>query len=384
MRKFFFSEKIFDGEKLIKNNRKVLIFNNKILEAWVNQEEVLPQEIYHTPHILMPGLVNTHVHLELSHLRNLISTHSGIPGFAVEVMQKRDSGSSDEIIQHATQACKEMEEAGTVLCGDISNRNITRSVKQNSQISFHTFVEITGVQPERTENRFQAGLEIYHEFKHSGLSVSLTAHAPYSVHPELFMKIMKFNQENGLPSCIHYLESSAEVKWMKGSGEEINNIYQNLRIPLPSQDDWVSFYHPKHFFSLIKENTFCVHATWLHSLITDLPENFRVCFCPRSNLYIENRLPDAELVRKCRKHFSLGTDSLASNADLNVWNEMNLMYKNYPFLTQEELLASVTRNGAMLLGKSDKFGMLKPGYTPGLIEISWEENEPATFLKKLV
>jgi imidazolonepropionase-like amidohydrolase len=60
------------------------------------------------------------------------------------------------------------------------------------------------------------------------------------------------------------------------------------------------------------------------------------------------------------------------------------MFKNYPFLTQEELLASVTRNGAMLLGKSDKFGMLKPGYTPGLIEISWKENEPPTFLKKLV
>jgi aminodeoxyfutalosine deaminase len=107
--------------------------------------------------------------------------------------------------------------------------------------------------------------------------------------------------------------------------------------------------------------------------------NITWCFCPRANLYIENALPDFK--RFAGKPVVIGTDSLASNDDLDILGDANLLLQSGSF-TGEEVLAALTSNGAAALGLQEEFGTLRAGTKPGLNLLHVNDHE-IHFIKKL-
>jgi cytosine/adenosine deaminase-related metal-dependent hydrolase len=109
-----------------------------------------------------------------------------------------------------------------------------------------------------------------------------------------------------------------------------------------------------------------------------------VVACPRSNLHIETRLPPLLAMRTAGLHPALGTDSLASNASLDVLAEARALADRFSTVPAAELLRMATWEGARALGRAD-IGRIARGARPGLFAIDGDVgSDPAAFVLKHV
>ena len=327
--------------------------------------------------ILIPGFVNTHCHLELSHLKGKIEEQTGIGGFIGKINQFRNQ-ETENVEKAIGVADRKMWAAGTAAVGDISNSILTIETKKKSKIFYHTFIESFGFHPSRAERSFDYAQFVQIQFKQKELSNSIVPHSPYSVSTQLFEKI----QENAIFEnsilTIHNQESESESDfYTNGTGAIANHLTENLGIDI---SHWVPT-GKSSLTSILKhlpvENPLLlVHNTYtgkedLNELkkIRSLENTFFV-LCPNSNLYIENQLPKVLMFRNEDLKICIGTDSLASNHELSVLSELITLQMNFPDLTLDELFAWATLNGAKALQIDDRFGSFEPGKKPGINLIS--------------
>lgn len=317
--------------------------------------------------VLVPGLVNTHCHLELSHLAGKIPEHTGLPGFVQRVMQQRQA-SEMEIEEAMELADQQMYGNGIVATGDISNQIYSKGVKLKSKIYYHTFVEAMGFNPERAAELIQKAIETRDGFL--PLRATIVPHAPYSVSAELFEEIKKTSGTGEESVSIHNQETLDENLFFESKQGHFLKLYEFLGLD-------IGFFEAKGKTSLQsylpflsgEARTLLVHNTFTskQDVVFAQEQHQRLywCLCPGANLYIENRLPDVALLRDAGVTITLGTDSLASNHQLNILAEMKVLQelKEIPF---EELLQWATLNGAAFLGVEAQFGSFEKGKKPGV------------------
>ena len=322
--------------------------------------------------ILVPGFVNAHCHLELSHLRGCIEPHGGLPGFISSVGKIRRAD-VDTIAAAAKSADEEMTRNGIVAVGDISNSADTLNVKCNSRIRYHTFVELFGLDGHRSKEIFASSMHLKQEYDNAGLPASVVPHAIYSVSRELW-EILYQSYQSSPPDIVsmHHQESSEETGiYLEGKGELANVFRKN---GILTGEHILSRDVLPQMMRCLREASRCllVHNTF--STIGDLskyqshPERFYFVLCPASNLFIQNRLPNLLLFssqKRCH-NICLGTDSRASNAKLSILEEMKIIHQHAPDLPLEMLLQWATLNGARALGFDHRQGSLEKGKTPGV------------------
>lgn len=318
--------------------------------------------------IIVPGFVNAHCHLELSHLRNQIESGLGLTKFLKRVVS-RPAVTEATILEAMELADKEMEENGIVAVGDISNTLASKPVKQKSNLYYHTFVEVLCFEPDKAKEVFKNGIELCEQFM--PLSSSITPHAPYSVCKELFRFIKIFCDNGHNLLSIHNQESDEENKFYRYKRGAFVEFYQSLNknidffkaqarnslraiVPLLPQTDHILMVH--NTYTSYKDTNFMDRygrqVTW--------------CFCPNANLYIEDRLPNIPIFRDGGKKIVLGTDSLASNKQLSILEEIKTIQAQNKEIPLTELFRWGTLNGAEYFGISDRFGSIEPGKRPGL------------------
>ena len=327
--------------------------------------------------ILVPGFVNTHCHLELSHLKSKVEEKTGIGGFVGEIntLRNEDLGSIEKAIEFAD---RKMWAAGIAAVGDISNSILTINTKLKSKIFYHTFVESFGFHPSRAEKAFSYAEFVCSEFQENNLAASISPHSPYSVSKPLFEKIKENAQAKKSILTIHNQESKAEAQFFEdGSGAISNHIQNNLGIDIShwkptgkSSITSILKFLPNKNQLILVHNTFTEKAD-LEVLRINRPlENIWFALCPNSNLYIENQLPPISLFQKESLNICLGTDSLASNHQLSILAEMIILQQNFPEIELSELILWATINGAKSLGIEQDFGSFEPGKKPGVNLIS--------------
>jgi len=326
--------------------------------------------------ILIPGLINTHCHLELSHLEGKIPVHTGLPGFVQKVISQRAS-QEEEIISSMQQADAAMYNNGIVAVGDISNTVISREVKLNSKLYYHTFVEAMGFNPEKAKDIIEKAGLVKKSFE--PLKATIVPHAPYSVSAELFAEI---NTVSGLKDeviSIHNQETADENAFFETKTGHFLKLYEFLGLD-------ISFFKAMDKTSIqtylpllsAQPNTLLVHNTFTSAsdleFASSSHKNIFWCLCPNANLYIEDRLPDVQLLRDARVKITLGTDSLASNHQLSILSEMQVLQDNkaVPFT---DLLQWATLNGAEFLGIAASYGSLEVGKKPGINLITLMDDE---------
>jgi len=328
---------------------------------------------------LVPGLINTHCHLELSHMAGKIAEHSGLPGFVQQVMQHRHA-SAQEIEQAMLQADEYMYTNGIVATGDISNQLASREVKLNSKIYYHTFVEAMGFNPERASEIIENAVAVKNGF--APLKATIVPHAPYSVSSALFAEINSISGKEGESVSIHNQETMEENEFFMRREGHFLKLYEFLGLD-------ISFFEAQGKSSLQSylpmmsglSKTLLVHNTFTnHEDIEFAKKNHQYlywCLCPNANLYIENRLPDVQLLKDAGLTITLGTDSLASNHQLSILEEMKTLQLRTG-ISFEELLRWATINGAAFLGIEDRFGSFEPGRKPGVNLIEAVNNQKLT------
>ncbi len=424
----FTADDLFNGHRLL-GSGQVLITTPEGRVVDIQPLAGAGEDIQVLKGILTPGFINAHCHLELSHLQGLIPEKTGLVDFVLQLMRGR--GSDSERIQSAIAAAEAaMYQAGIVAVGDICNTADTLPQKQLLKLRYHNFIEASGFVPAGAAARFSNMLQLYRQFKTVLPASSLVPHAPYSVCQPLLAMI---NELGCSVTTFHNQEVPAENEFFQYGTGDLLRLYDELNIDL-------SFYQPpgtrslpaflpglNRFESLILVHNVSTNNADLASLegivnhqspIVNEGDSFNIqhstfnipgssrhrptvnhqpstinrqlislCLCPNANRYISGLLPDVPMLQQSGLNIVLGTDSLASNHQLSILEEMKTLQRHFPALGVDQLLQWATLNGALALQMDQELGSFEPGKAPGVVLISGMEGErfsDASVVKRLL
>lgn len=332
--------------------------------------------VVHYPGILCPGFVNAHCHLELSHMKGALAEGTGLIPFLESVVRQRNQYDDAEKQAAQAAALAQMQENGIVALGDIANTSDTLALRATSTMHFFTFVESIGFNPERAEAQYESAsglLQLFAQQKteqKKHLKQSIVPHAPYSVSDALFDRIAQAKKT----LSIHNQESDEEDKLFRNKSGAFPSFLANMGIPTKhfnaSGRSSVQTY-TRHFDR--QQNILFVHNTYSSAEdIRFVQEHFDHaywCLCPNANLYIEQKVPDVLALQQAGARICLGTDSLASNHQLCIYQEIKTLMRHFPELTLEELICWGCYNGARALQMDDLLGSIAVGKQPGIVWI---------------
>ena len=323
-------------------------------------------EYYHG--IIVPGFINAHCHLELSHLQGKIPKGTGLIPFLKAVISQR-TAEENEVLTAMKTNDQRMFDNGIAAVGDISNNRLSKSIKQHSKIYYHTFVELLGFDPAKAEIVFNKALELKSGF--APLPASLVPHAPYSVSERLFSLLREYSESHENLCSMHNQESRAETVFFENKSGDFLDFYKMLGLNL-------HFFEARFQSSIqsilplfsAKQKTLLVHNTYTSledlAAVSASGNDIYWCFCPNANRYIEGRLPDIDQFLTDDYKITVGTDSLASNDKLCILSELKVIKAYFPKLPFAQTIQWATRNGAEFLGIDKRFGSIEKGKTPGL------------------
>ena len=331
--------------------------------------------------IIIPGFVNCHCHLELSHIKGVIPQGTGLPGFIRQIRSSREAG-SEIIPSSASYADEEMYRGGVVLCADICNTRTTFDVKKSSRIRYINLIEVFGIDPEKAGRRLEDMTYLAQISRDYGLETWMVPHSVYSLSATLFRLLGNETAFNRVTS-IHFLETDTEKEFLKDHRGPILSSYWESGLAtgeIETVNDHVS--------AVLDEITPSGNLILVHNTFADRETIKAVkirgmlywCLCPNSNIYIQNSLPPLDLLVEEECEIVIGTDSLASNKGLSILEELKTLQKAYPSIALEDLIFWATLNGAEALGEEEHFGTIGPGKKPGLLLL---ENADLTHLKLL-
>jgi len=323
--------------------------------------------------VLVPGFVNAHCHLELSHLKNKVEEKTGIGGFIGQINRLRKA-SEDEMLKAAKLADRKMWAAGISAVGDISNTILSIPVKLKSAIHYYTFVETFGFHPSRAERAFELATSVKKSLDKANLPGSIVPHSPYSVSKPLFRRIEKEAKNTSGILSIHNQESKGETQfYLDGTGPIAEHLQNNLGLdiahwtpPGKSSLESILEYLPTENQLLLVHNTFTGENDLEGLNKKRSIENTFMVLCSNSNLYIEDAFPPVQLFSKYRMNICLGTDSLASNHGLSILQEMITLQKHFAEITLQQLVEWACVNGAKALGFDHQIGSFDTGKKPGV------------------
>lgn len=379
----FRADQIFNGYELLEGNQ-VLITDVQGVVLQIVPVEDAGEDVQTFSGILSPGLINAHCHLELSHLKDVIPPHTGLIAFLCDVVTKR--GFDPLFIQERiASAEKEMYNNGIVAVGDIGNTADTALVKSKSAIWWQNFVEVLSFTDAKASENLQHYQLVLDQMQHIATSTlnsprqrsSLVPHAPYSISPSTFEAINNRTAQQII--SIHNQEHPAEDElYQTGGGGflQLFSIFGLNASPFPvTGKSSIRSYLP--YFN--KEQTiFLIHNTYMSEqdvmFALDYAETHHLklvwCLCPNANLYIENKLPPAELFIKYNCPLVLGTDSYSSNWQLSIVKEVQALHLHFPNIPLEYLLRMATSNGAKALNWEEQLGSFSKGKKPGVVLLS--------------
>jgi cytosine/adenosine deaminase-related metal-dependent hydrolase len=343
--------------------------DGRILNIYDTQgklDEIHSVEFYNG--IIIPGFVNCHCHLELSHMKKMIPEGEGLGNFIMRIRSARVL-SKPGILKSAQRADAEMYKNGISLCADICNTTETFNIKKKSRVRYINLVEVFGIDPSRAARRMDEALDVCAKAVEMELPYSLVPHSAYSVSPTLFRLIRNVTGENRVTS-MHFMETQGEKELLENQSGSLRESYEKSGL-MPSSPEFA----PDHASAVLKMVTSSGNLMLVHNTFTDeatiekVNERGKVfwCICPNSNLYIERTLPPVSLLMKKGCDITIGTDSLASNKELDILGEMVTLQENFSELTVEELVRWATINGARALAEDNRFGKIEKDKKPGLL-----------------
>lgn len=383
---FLTAKRIHNGYNWLPTGSVIEVSNDGVIIS-VGEEHAHKATFYDG--FLCPGFVNTHCHLELSHMRGVVPEHTGLIPFLKTIPTHRNDHTPEQKRLARLNAYEELAGNGVVAVGDIANTTDTLDVRAMGKLHVHTFVEAIGFNEARAEAAMGYARQTLETFATQPIGISwlrqsITPHAPYSVSQRLFNSIGECN-ESGVLS-IHNQESAEENRYFERKEGAVADLLHGLGIDdtsfVPSgKTSLTTYLHwlPQRLQYLFVHNTFTTAAEV--AMAQQYCASAYWCLCPNANMYIENRLPDLDMLMQNTSNICIGTDSLASNKQLNILDELNTIKLQYPGIDWEILIKWATSGGAAALQMDELLGAIMPGKRPGIVQIT---NNKATGLPNII
>ncbi len=327
--------------------------------------------------VVLPGLVNAHTHLELSWLRGRVPPAADFLSWVGELLRLRTRlESSDDVsaIDALHAAVAELRATGTVAVGDISNALVSPPVLRDMAMPAVVFHELLGFGVTDGAATLAEARARRIGMESAGVRVVVAAHAPFSVSPELFRAIRDEVQASADPiTSVHVGESPEEVQLLRdGSGpwrtrlDELGAWRDGWTPPGCGPGDYLCD------LGLLGRGTLAVHGVQLtdRELARMAATGATLVTCPRSNAWVGVGPPPVERFVASGIRVAIGTDSLASAPDLNLFAELAAIRAAAPGLPARRILHAATQAGAEALGLDDVLGSLRAGRRAELVAVS--------------
>lgn len=336
-----------------------IVYENKIIdigdlesikEKYPNIEIVKLKE----NSVIMPGLINSHVHLEFSSNTTTLK-YGNFISWLNSVISSRD-----ELIEKAntkliSQKLSRMKKTGTTTIGAISSYSFDLEACKKSPINTVFFTEVIGSKADMADTLFadfKARLNSAILEKNENFIPAVAIHSPYSVHPFLIRESLKLAIESNLAVSSHFLESPEEFEWLHKDEGGFLDFFKNFL----GQEKSVT--RPMEFlnqFKNIKNLSFthCVEAS--NNDLQKIKElGATINHCVTSNRFLNNTKLDLNRLEEYAIPFSIGTDGLSSNNSLSMFDELRnllMMHSNKNIVNfSKDLLKAATINGSDALG----------------------------------
>ena len=327
---------------------------------------------------LIPGLVNTHSHLELSDCRSPLTPLLPFTTWIGRLLQHRRErpplSEGTDLRTPWQQGAAEMLATGTTVVGDIVDAAWHPAALPGEGLLTIAFRELLTLSPGRIPELVSAA-EAHLAASKVDVGVpaasgvewrpGLSPHAPYSVHPQLLRKLVDLACQWHVPVAMHVAETRAELQLLAGQGGEFKEFLQRMGVwnPEPFRGDWQI---PDILRELARVSRgLVVHGNFLQEeaqrLLAKSPQ-LSVVYCPRTHAQFGHPPhPWRDLLNQ-GINVALGTDSRASNPDLSLWEELRFLRQTFPEVPGELLLDLGTRRGARALGLETMLGEISPGW----------------------
>lgn len=324
---------------------------------------------------LVPGFVNAHCHVELSHLHGKFVKGTGMAGFIDQINALRDWAGREAKAELVQSWMDKMWNDGVTAMADISNDDSSFEVKKTHRMYTRTFLEVFGSEPEMCEGVMADVRSLNQVADSLGIDAAPTPHSCYTMSPALLSQSAAAGLDRGFVSY-HSQESHEEEELLRyGSGAMYENRKRSgMSTPPVTGESSLKYFIDR--LAAVKEPPYREHILLVHNVCLSqedidaakkVMENVFWAICPLSNIFIHNALPPVPLMRENNLSIMIGTDSLSSNDDLDMVREMSCLHENFPEVSMQELLVWACLNGARFLKKDGEFGSLTPGKRPGIV-----------------
>ncbi len=322
--------------------------------------------------VVLPGLVNAHTHLELSYLAGVVAPADDFVAWvrALLAARRANPATVTTVAEAAGRAIAAMEASGTAAVGDIGNTDAAVQALAASSLSGVHFREALGfrravaarVEAEACHGAAEAQAQLA-EARNTRIAATVAPHAPYSTSAPLIQSLAAgYPAGQGL-SSIHLGESAAEVEFLATGAGPLRTLLDDLGA---WDDGWsppgVSPASYLGALGALHDRLLVVHGTQFSAadlrVIADAGATLVIC--PRSNEWVGAGVPPVSAAFAAGVRVALGTDSLASVADLNLFAELSAVRALAPGVAASALLRAATLGGAQAL-RCERLGALRPG-----------------------
>ncbi len=376
--RFFSADAVFLGEGPLLDRGAVIVDASGAVLAVGSREAIGAAHAGLTEErmrgVLMPGLVNAHTHLELSALRGRTTPGRGFVAWVDGMLAARTEVDEGEESEGIARGVAELVAAGTVAVGEVTNTLAAVSALRRANLAGYVFHEVFGLHEGAALARVDTiarEAEAFGFDADAALRWAPSPHTLHTTHPHAVAAMVARARSRGDRFSVHLAEHAAERAALEhGTGPMVAWLEARTKTPRESFR-WheAGPVAVADSLGLLAPDALLVHLTDARPDELDrvARSGAHVILCPRSNLFIETRLPPLSAMRRAGLAPALGTDSLASCPTLDVLAEAKALHERFSEVPAVEILAMATLNGARALGLAASLGSFAPGKRPGVL-----------------
>lgn len=317
--------------------------------------------------ILLPGLVNAHCHLDYTMLRGQIPARQSFTDWIRAINAEKAKLTGPDYAASIKEGFVEAQRFGTTTIVNLTAfPELIAEIKE--PIRTWWFGELIDVRnPAQARDVVDRAVEALRSAHHWGLA----PHAPFTASADLYGRCEDIARREDALLTTHLAESSEETQMSRDAAGPLYDFLKGIGRPM---DDCGGKTPLSCFLQSQTPN-----ERWILAHLNELTESdfdllagakkFQIAHCPRSHSFFGHSAFELRRLRTLGFNICLGTDSLASNSSLSLFDEMRELLRKEPWISPREVLTMATVNGAQALGQSASLGKIHPGYLADLIAI---------------
>lgn len=337
------------------------------------------------PLALIPPLVNAHTHLEFSALRTPLLPAAPFTEWIRAVMRYRNSSQiTDPPMQQVLQGLDESYECGVRAIAEISTDDDLMPPGE-SRPTIVNYREWIGLRPQQIDAHLAAAADHVARLRENRMLPGISPHAPYSVHPDLLDGLVRLASREHVPLAMHLAETLDEVELLQHGTGDFRDFLDTLGL-------WDASIFPggKSVLNYLQilaaaPQAMVIHGNYLNQqelrFLASQPQLTTV-YCPRTHHFFGHRPHPWQSLLRANAPVALGTDSRASNPDLNIWKELQFAARQTNEFPAERLLSMITTNPAEAMGLDCEHFRIRDGrpLSGVLLDCSSDAGEAAELL----